>query len=160
MRATNAHANNASRGRKNAALTNQRVQRCGCTLNSRQFYSLGAIFPQQGTEVQGGRSSIMGCMSGSIHDPESGLPRIHLPRTRVNITNQHMRGDGNVGHSAPFIRSPALTTRGGNLPPGPGSGVGYDKSHEGKPNATASGTMLRGCWETKETSPRSDWVLR
>jgi hypothetical protein len=85
-----------------------------------------------------------------------GLLRIFLPRTLVNITNQHIRGDGNVGNSAPFLRSPALTTRGGNMPPGLGDGVGYDKGHEGKPNATASGTLVRGCWERKETSPRSD----
>jgi hypothetical protein len=54
------------------------------------------------------------------------------------------RGDGNVGHPASCIRSLALTTRGGNMPPGPGRGVGYDEGHERKPNATASGTVPRG----------------
>ena len=32
-------------------------------LNARQFYSPGAVFPQQGTEIQGGSSSTLGCMS-------------------------------------------------------------------------------------------------
>jgi hypothetical protein len=37
--------------------------------------------------------------------------------------------------------------------PGPGGGAGYNKSHEGKPNATASGTVVRGCWELKRPRP-------
>jgi hypothetical protein len=56
------------------------------------------------------------------------LRRIYLPCTRVDITNQDMRGDGSVGHSAPFIRSPALTTRGGNMPPEPGVASGMTKA--------------------------------
>ena len=42
------------------------------------------------------------------------------------------------------------------MPPGPGCGVGYDKSHEGKPNATASGTVVRGCWERRPRPVRTE----
>src|SRR5215216_7744744 len=44
-------------------------------LNSRQLYLPGAAFPQQGTEVQGWSSSILGCTSGSE------LPRTPNRRT-------------------------------------------------------------------------------
>src|SRR5215212_5720111 len=63
------------------------------------------------------------------------------PRTLVNITNQHMRGDGNMGHSAPFIRSPALTTRGGNMPPEPGVASGMTKAMKESPTP-----QHRGRW--------------
>jgi hypothetical protein len=40
--------------------------RCCFPLNSSQFYSPDTVFPQQGTEVQGGGFSILGCRSWSI----------------------------------------------------------------------------------------------
>ena len=47
---------------------------CFLSLNPSQFYLPGAAFPQQGTEVKGESSSILGCMSQwNIHLLSAGL---------------------------------------------------------------------------------------